>query len=50
MMEDQIRNQIRDRFARIARSPESERGFPVGPESAKRLGYDADEIDALLAR
>ena len=21
--------------------------FPVGPESAKRLGYDAAEIDAL---
>ena len=47
MTEDPIRNQIRERFARIARSPESERVFPVGPESAKSLGYDADEIDSL---
>jgi SAM-dependent methyltransferase len=47
MAEDPIRNQIRERFARIARSPESERVFPVGPESAKSLGYAADEIDSL---
>jgi arsenite methyltransferase len=47
MTDANVKGQIRDRFARIARSPESERVFPVGPESAKRLGYDADEIDAL---
>lgn len=46
-MNDQIRNQIRERFGRIARSPASERVFPVGPVSAKNLGYDTDEIDAL---
>lgn len=49
MIGDQIRNQIRERFAQIARSPETERVFPVGPASAKNLGYDADEIDALPA-
>ena len=46
-MDDQIRNQIRERFGQIARSPASERVFPVGPSSAKKLGYDADELDAL---
>jgi hypothetical protein len=47
MMDDQIRNQIRERFGRIARSPASERVFPVGPASAKNLGYDSVEIAAL---
>lgn len=46
-MDEQIRNQIRERFGQIARSPASERVFPVGPSSAKNLGYDANEIDAL---
>lgn len=45
----QVRNQIRERFAQIARSPKTERVFPVGSASAKNLGYDADEIDALPA-
>ena len=49
MTDTQVRNQIRERFAQIARSPETERVFPVGPASAKNLGYDADEIDALPA-
>jgi hypothetical protein len=38
----QVKEQIRERFARIARSPDSERVFPVGPASAKKLGYDAE--------
>ena len=49
MIDTQIRNQIRERFAQIAQSPGTERVFPVGPASAKNLGYDADEIDALPA-
>ena len=49
MTDAQVRNQIQERFAQIAQSPGSERVFPVGPTSAKNLGYDADEIDALPA-
>jgi SAM-dependent methyltransferase len=44
---EEIRDQIRERFARVAQSPESERKFPVGPESAKALGYEPHEIDGL---
>lgn len=45
----EIKQQIRDRFANVAQSPESESVFPVGPVSAKALGYDTDEIDSLPA-
>ena len=38
-----------DRFRTVAMAPAGEQKFPVGPESAKRLGYVAAEIDALLA-
>jgi SAM-dependent methyltransferase len=38
---------VTNRFAALARHPTEEQRFPVGPESAKRLGYAADEIDAL---
>jgi SAM-dependent methyltransferase len=38
---------VHERFARLAQSPECETTFPVGPESAKRLGYAASAIDAL---
>jgi arsenite methyltransferase len=44
-----LRASVIDRFSRIATAPEQERGFPVGPESAKRLGYDDAEVDALPA-
>ena len=44
---DNIRASIRERYANIACSPSSEKDFPVGPESAKSLGYSAEEIDAL---
>jgi ubiquinone/menaquinone biosynthesis C-methylase UbiE len=36
-----------DRFGKIAIAPTQERKFPVGPGSAKRLGYDPAEVDAL---
>ena len=42
-----VRASIKDRYGNLARSPQSEKGFPVGPESAKSLGYPAAEIDAL---
>jgi arsenite methyltransferase len=42
-----IRASIKDRYGNLARSPQSEKGFPVGPESAKTLGYPAAEIDGL---
>jgi arsenite methyltransferase len=44
---EEIRTAVGQRFAKIARSPEQEQKFPVGPASAKRLGYDPQEIDAL---
>ncbi len=47
---DAIRASIEERFTRVARDPAGERTFPVGPESARRLGYDADEIEALPSR
>jgi hypothetical protein len=42
-----IRAAVEQRFAQVARSPEQERKFPVGPASARKLGYDPQEIDAL---
>jgi SAM-dependent methyltransferase len=42
-----IQAQVRERFGRIAATPGREQRFPVGPESAKRLGYDPQEIDRL---
>ena len=44
---DAIRAAVEQRFAQVARFPEQERKFPVGPASAKKLGYDPQEIDAL---
>jgi hypothetical protein len=45
----EIKQQVRQRFANVARSPKSEQVFPVGPDSAKALGYDSNEIDGLPA-
>jgi len=42
-----IRAAVEQRFAQVARSPEQETNFPVGPASATKLGYDPLEIDAL---
>jgi SAM-dependent methyltransferase len=47
--EGALRASVIDRFRRAATAPDQERKFPVGPESAKKLGYDAAEVDALPA-
>ncbi len=44
---DEIHAAVEQRFAQVARTPGLEKKFPVGPASAKRLGYDPQEIDAL---
>jgi len=44
---EQIKAEIRQRFATVALAPQQEQKFPVGPTSAKCLGYDAQEIDSL---
>jgi SAM-dependent methyltransferase len=44
---DGLRVAVKERFARVARSPGQEKKFPVGPESARKLGYDPTEIDTL---
>jgi arsenite methyltransferase len=46
---DQIKAEIKQRFVKLAVAPQEERKFPVGPASAKQLGYAAAEIDALPA-
>ena len=45
--DEQVRAAVHERFANVAQSPEREHKFPVGPESAKTLGYDPREIDGL---
>jgi SAM-dependent methyltransferase len=45
--DSEVKQQIRARFAKVARSPKSEQVFPVGAESAKKLGYPDDDIDGL---
>lgn len=42
-----IQAEVIERFSRIAKTPEQEQKFPVGPDSAKALGYDADVIAQL---
>ena len=44
---DNLRASVIDRFRKVAIAPDQERKFPVGPESAKKLGYDPAEVDAL---
>ncbi len=44
---ESIRASVKERYGRLACSPESEKDFPVGPGSAKILGYPPDEIDRL---
>jgi arsenite methyltransferase len=46
---EEIRAAVKQRFAGIARSPDQEKKFPVGPNSARALGYDPRAIDALPA-
>jgi arsenite methyltransferase len=38
---------VKERFSALARDPSQEHRFPVGPDSAKRLGYLSQEIDSL---
>src|SRR4051812_49117382 len=47
--EGDLRTSVIDRFRRVATAPDQERKFPIGPASAKRLGYDPAEVDALPA-
>src|SRR5438128_452800 len=44
---EEIHAAVEQRFAQVARQPEQERKFPVGPASAKKLGYEPQEIGAL---
>jgi SAM-dependent methyltransferase len=44
---EEVRSAVGQRFARLARWPDLETKFPVGPASAIELGYDPAEIDAL---
>jgi hypothetical protein len=43
---DAIHAAVEQRFAQVARQPDAENKFPVGPASAKKLGYDPQGIDA----
>ncbi|HEY7328004.1 MAG TPA: methyltransferase domain-containing protein [Gemmataceae bacterium] len=45
----EIQATVKERFAAVAASPGKEKKFPVGPASAKKLGYDPKEIDTLPA-
>jgi len=47
--DEQFRKAVLDRFTHTAQSPEQEKVFAVGPESAKTLGYDPAEVDRLPA-
>jgi arsenite methyltransferase len=45
---DQVRQMVEKRFIKVAKAPRDDQKFPVGPESAKALGYDANEIERML--
>jgi len=42
-----VRRRRRAALRQVARSPEQEKKFPVGPASAKKLGYDTREIESV---
>ena len=44
---EEIRAAVKQRFAQVARSPDQETKFPVGPASAKQPGYDPHEFAGL---
>src|SRR4051794_31485642 len=46
---DQIQAEIKERFVKVALEPQAKQRHPTGPASAKRLGYDEAEIDAMTA-
>ncbi len=47
---DQIKTDIQQRFVKVALEPQAQQRFPTGPASARQLGYDAAELDALPAQ
>jgi hypothetical protein len=47
---EQIKAEIKQRFVNLALAPEDEPKFPVGPASAKRLGYEPPAKSVLPAR
>ncbi len=44
---DDFRQVICERFAKVAVAPDRKGKLPEGPQRAKSLGYEPDEIDAL---
>ena len=44
---EEIERAVKNRFAALALRPAEEQTFSVKPESAKRQGYEAHEIQAL---
>lgn len=46
---NELRASVIERFSRIATVPDQERTFPVGGESAQRLGYGLAELDRFPA-
>ena len=42
-----LRAAVKERFAAVAATPVLEKKFPIGPASARKLGYDPTEIAAL---
>ena len=44
---EEIRATVLKRFTRTAVAPGQDEMFPVGPDSAKGLGYNDQEIDSL---
>ena len=44
---NEIKDKIRQRFVKVALDPKAKQRHPTGPDSAKRLGYPAAEIDGL---
>ncbi|MBA4192875.1 MAG: methyltransferase type 11 [Planctomycetaceae bacterium] len=46
---NEIKDKIRQRFVKVAIDPTAPQRHPSGPASAKKLGYEPAEIDALPA-
>ncbi len=44
---DQIKNNIRQRFVKVALDPKAEQRHPIGPDSARRLGYNPADVASL---
>ncbi len=45
--ENELREAVKGRFAAVADLPAQAQKFPLGAASARRLGYDPREINAL---